>query len=348
MQGVRIAYLDVIRIFACILIITIHTPMPNIGTNSYILSTISMIAAPAIGLFFMTSGALLLPVHEPTDRFLKRRLTKVVFPAIFWTFFYLSLNILNEGTTFREFVKDIISVPFSTQGHSVLWFMYTLTGLYLLSPIISPWLQKASKREIEWVLLLWGITLCYPLLEMLVKVNESRTGMLYYFSGYVGYFLLGYYLHKFRPKIMPWGIALLFIIPLTFAVCLKVTHIHVNFYTVFWLLSIFTAMMAVGWFRIFQIIDKRIPSHSWITLLSNCCFGIYLVHIFIMRGILWKWDFISAHGGVIQIILTVVLTFTLSFIVIWGISKLPFAQYIIGFKSHKKYPKDIHKVSPYN
>ena len=72
-----------------------------------------------------------------------------------------------------------------------------------------------------------------------------------------------------------------------------------------------------------------------ITLLSNCCFGIYLVHIFIMRNILWKCDFISAGGGIIQIILTILLTSLLSFAVVWCISKLPYSQYVIGYKSKK-------------
>ena len=94
-------------------------------------------------------------------------------------------------------------------------------------------------------------------------------------------------------------------------------------------------MMAVGWFYIVQRLDKQIPSYSWITLLSNCCFGIYLVHILIMRYILWKCDFISAYGGIMQIVMTVILTGILSFAIIWCISKMPFANYIIGFKQKK-------------
>ena len=309
--------------------------MPDIGTNSYVLSSISMIAAPAIGLFFMTSGALLLLVQEPTDKFLKKRLTKVVFPTLFWTFFYLALTIIRDGMTIRDLIQHVFSIPFQTQGHSILWFMYTLIGLYLLAPIISPWLQKASKKEIEWVLLLWAITLCYPLLELFVKVNPSKTGMLYYFGGYAGYFLLGYYLHTYRPKLKGWQIALLFVVPITTAVVLKITHTPVNFYTVFWYLSIFIVMMAIGWFRLFQRIDKHIPNFDWITMLSNCCFGIYLIHIFIMRGILWKCAFISAYGGIMQIVMTVILTIVLSFVIVWCISRLPFAQYIIGFKQKR-------------
>ena len=285
-----------------------HAPMPGIGTSGNILSAISLMTAPGIGLFFMVSGALLLPVQEPTDRFLKRRLTKVVFPTLFWTLFYLALTIVTEG----------------------------MIGLYLLSPIISPWVQKASKREIEWVLLLWGVTLCFPLLSYGVTINTSQTGILYYFGGYAGYFLLGYFLHTYRSKISPIGIALLFLIPLFAAVAFKLTSTQVDFYSVFWYQSIFTVMMCIGWFCIFQRFEGRVTHSSWITLLSNCCFGIYLVHIFIMRSILWKCGFISANGGVIQIILTILSTSLLSFAVVWCISKLPYAQYTIGFKNRSK------------
>ncbi len=328
-------WMDAVRSFACLCVITMHAPMPNVGTNGNILSTISLLTAPGIGLFFMVSGALILPIIESTDKFLKKRLTKVVFPTLFWTLFYLLLKMFTTNMTLDDLIKQIFSIPFTNRGHSILWFMYTLIGLYLLAPIISPWLQKASKREIEWVLLLWGITLCYPLLEMVVKVNESRTGILYYFSGYAGYFLFGYYLHTYRPKLKGWQVALLFVVPIVIASVFKITHTPVDFYKVFWYQSIFIVMMCIGWFCMFQSMNERIPKHEWITFLSNCSFGIYLVHIFIMRGILWKSSFISAYGGVIQIIFTILLTSILSFVLVWGISKLPFSQYIIGYKQKK-------------
>lgn len=335
MQRVRIKYLDAVRILACLLIISVHAPMPGIGINGTVLSSISLLATPSIGLLFMVSGALLLPVQESSDTFLKKRLTKVVFPTLFWCFFYLLISVFSDGMTPNELIKKICSIPFSTQGHSILWFMYTLIGLYLLSPIISPWLQKASKKEIEWVLLLWAITFCYPILSCFIDVNETKTGILYYFSGFAGYFLLGYYLHTYKPNFKIWQLALLFIVPIVAAIICKLYHIPVDFYKVFWNQSIVAIMMCTSWFCIFQRYDTKMFESKWITQLSNCCFGIYLVHIFIMRSILWKWDFISGNGGIIQIILTILLTSILSFSVVWCISKLPYSQYIIGYKSKK-------------
>ena len=37
-----------------------------------------------------------------------------------------------------ELPKVLLSIPFATQGHGILWFMYTLIGLYIVSLIISP------------------------------------------------------------------------------------------------------------------------------------------------------------------------------------------------------------------
>ena len=69
----------------------------------------------------------------------------------------------------KEGVTDLFSIPFTAQGHGILWFMYTLAGLYLLVPIVSPWLRNASKHEIEIYLALWLVTLLYPYIGLVLK-----------------------------------------------------------------------------------------------------------------------------------------------------------------------------------
>ena len=141
----RIIYLDIIRILACCMIVLMHSPHPNAGISGVILTPISFLTAPGIGLFFMVSGALLLPINESTNKFLKKRLTKVLWPTIFWSLFYLLIKYVYKETTSDDIIHSIISMPFSPQGHGIMWFMYTLIGLYLISPLISPWLEKASR-----------------------------------------------------------------------------------------------------------------------------------------------------------------------------------------------------------
>lgn len=334
----RILYLDFIRIVACVMIIAMHAPIPDTGLNAYLLSADSLLTAPGIGLFIMVSGALLLPVNMSTGQFLKKRFSKIVGPTVFWTFFYFVLAPYTDTVDQGNGVMSFLSIPFTPQFNSVLWFMYMLSGLYLLAPILSAWLNQASKRQVEFYLFLWGITMCYPLIRNYANVNEGHSGILYYFGGYAGYFLLGYYLKKYGC-VSVYKSLLLLLVPLAIATITKLLTISIDFYDLFWYLSIFVAMMSIAWFSLLKKIDVTFNAssiiHRFVILASNCCFGIYLIHIFVMRSFLWSCFFLQNMGNIIQIILTTILTFTSSFIIIWLISYLPGAEYIIGFRNRK-------------
>ena len=186
----RIYYLDLVRLLACVMVIVMHAPMPGMGTSGMLLSTVSFLTAPCIGLFFMVSGALLLPVQVTSWQFLKRRLGKVVWPTLIWTFVYMFVCIIEGRIRIDELPHTILSIPFSSQAYGVTWFMYVLCGLYLMAVVVSPWLKQASCRDVELLLALWGCTLCWPMLKLFLTVQEGNNSMLYYFAGYGGYFIL--------------------------------------------------------------------------------------------------------------------------------------------------------------
>ena len=260
---------------------------------------------------------------------------KIVLPTLFWTFFYMSVYWQMYGLNLDNVWYPIMSIPFSYQFGVVLWFMYMLAGLYLLAPIISPWLKQVGKRELEFYLILWAITLCYPYIRGFVGVNEGHTGILYYFGGYVGYFLLGYYLRTYVKSLAVWKCLTLLLFPLSVAVVMKTQQVTMQFYDSFWYLSILVAMMSVAWFLLIKRMDIKYTDtsklHCMIVLISNCCFGIYLVHIFVMRSLIWNWTWLY-DLGVIQILVVTLLTFVGSFVVTWLVSYLPGAEYIVGFR----------------
>ena len=96
-------------------------------------------------------------------------------PTLVWTLFYIAVKYCDGDVTIGGICKSLFSMPFSAQGHGVLWFMYTLMGLYVITPILHAWLRSASERDVRFYLLLWLITLCYPVLRMWVEVNDSAT-----------------------------------------------------------------------------------------------------------------------------------------------------------------------------
>ncbi|WP_195630397.1 acyltransferase [Bacteroides finegoldii] len=326
----RLLYLDIIRLIACLMVIVMHAPMPGVAaeTHGAFLVQSSYFTAPCVPLFFMVSGALLLPCKEGVSagKYLKNRMGKIICPAVIFSLFYIALS----GNW-----QSVWSIPFSAQGHGVLWFVYTLAGLYLLIPIISPWLRNASKGEVELYLGVWFVTLLYPYLCKVFFVNTDVTGILYYFTGYSGYFLFGYYLKNY-------SISLKWLVPLAFAmlplpVFNKVLGWNLDFYSAFWYLSAPVAVMTAAWFCVMKYLFDRVSVYNFLTQISNLSFGIYLLHIFVMRQLLWNWWIIQeVDNYYLQTLIIVLLVFMISFIVCLLISKLPLSQYIIGYTTRNK------------
>lgn len=263
-------------------------------------------------------------------------------PTLAATLFYLTTTHIEKGTT-NGLAHELLSVPFSAQGTGILWFMYTLVGLYLLAPIIGSWLSTLPiLTNVKLYLILWLVTLCYPLISLVADVNETTTGILYYFGGYVGYFLLGYVMLH-HPQVVRWRwllpiVAIAVIAPM---VC-RAMHWEVDFYRVFWYLSVFVTAMCAAWFKVLvQWSGRWLQRHQVFTralvLFSNLSFGIYLSHFFIMRRVLWRIPFIiEIQSYVVQTAVIIVLTLVLSFALSLLISLLPHSEYLIGWHYKRK------------
>ena len=317
--------IDVIRIIACLMIVLMHSPMPDLGTSGIVLCGISYLTASGIGLFFMVSGSLLLKgnVDKPfeTKIFLQRRFTKILIPLIFWSLVGCGLEQCGMENT----------------ELSILWFMYCLAGMYLLTPILSRWLSIANVKEVEFYLIIWLLTLCVPFVKLFISVNEGDTSWLYYFHGYVGYYVLGFYLQNHWGKRMSMGrkiaLSMVFIaISMILPVALFVLDVEVDFYSLFWYLSITVALQCIVWWSVVKRLVRNIQTlPKFVVELSKLSFGIYLVHILVMRNILWKTTWMQNMNGVVQIVVCTILTFTISALISWGISKIKYVKSIIGY-----------------
>ncbi len=319
--------LDVIRLIACSMIVLMHSPMSGLGTSGAVLCGISYLTAPGIGLFFMVSGALLLRGHSgklfDTKGFLQRRFSKILIPVIVWSLVGWGLDAL--GAKNAEL--------------SILWFMYCLAGMYLMTPILSRWLNMAGKKEIEFYLLLWMVTMCVPFAKMFVPIDESDTSWLYYFHGYVGYYVLGFYLQNYLSKdvMISNGRRVVFTImfvaiSVVFPVALFVLHAEVDFYSLFWYLSITIALWCIVWWCVVKRLMRNVSKiPNWIVDLSKLSFGIYLIHILVMRNLLWKTEWMQNMNGLVQIVVCAILTFTIGALISWGISKIKYVRAIIGY-----------------
>lgn len=317
----RILHYDIMRVLACIMVIATHAPIPHEGWCGPLLSSLSYFCAPCIGLFFMISGALLLNKQYQerfdTKVFLKKKFVRILCPTVFW---FITGYILSYcGIRNSEI--------------AVLWFMFTMIGLYLLTPVIYRWVSAADKREIEFYLLIWIISLFYPILNLFVNLDHGPQSWIYYFYGYAGYFILGFYLAKY--KIQRTSKVVLFIafcvFSLAFPFLSYYLHLDLDIYTFFWFLSPSVVLQCVIWWFVANKLCVFFDSiRPVIEFVSKHSFGIYLMHILILRNILWKLNWINSLSGIAQIIVCVILTMCVSLFFSWVLSRLRIGKYIVG------------------
>ena len=332
--------LDIIRTIACLLVLVIHSPIAVTETNGFLFASMTLLGSPCIGLFFMVSGYLLLPTNMAMMPFLKKRMSRVLLPTLFWTFIYL-LIIYLSGERFQDqpWTKTFLSIPFTRQGCGFLWFMYALTGLYILTPIISHWVANASKREIQFVLGLWLVTTCYSLLHPFVELAEDTFGMLYYFTGYAGYFVFGSYIKRFQPKLSLIMMVGLYLVPFLIAFIAK--RYEVEFLVdSFGYLCIMTVGQTIAIFlSVLKVAPPSCVNNAfWIKMLtsfSNCSFGVYLIHKLIMVDIIRKMELFGSLNVYAQILLSIITTAFVAWLFVFTISFIPHSEYIVGFRNKK-------------
>lgn len=235
----REIWLDFLRVTACFLVMIVHSTEPFYlggdgtlvlsATDAFWVSVFEGLARCCVPLFVIASGYLQLPLRHSTGEFFRRRAVRVVVPMVIWTVVYA----LVWGHPVANFKGLLLNFNYAA-GH--LWFVYMLLGLYLIMPLLSPWAEKVSRRELGIYLGIWGLTLLIPfvresaggmapviyawdglpapaLFPLWGEASWNPFGMFYYVSGFVGYLLLGLYIKRFVPtgrlmRVLGWTLFL--------------------------------------------------------------------------------------------------------------------------------------------
>ncbi|KAF2510806.1 acyltransferase family protein [Flavobacterium zhairuonense] len=274
--------LSFLRIMATFSVILIHVSaslVTKYGQISFfdwnVANFFDSISRYSVPMFFMISGALLLGRDYELIDFLKKRLGKILPPFIIWSTIYSLLNRYLFGEDSFNLVKVVKDVFYGSKYH--LWFIFALLGVYLMVPILRKWIKNASNKEIQYVLIIWllTVTLTIPNLKIYFpKIN------LVYFSGYIGYFILGYYLSMFKFKIVVPISFIILGLTITFLGTCHFTVLNSEPYYYFYEhLSLNTFLVSSGLFMLFNKAHSSNKNiHLFVERLNQLCFGIYLMH----------------------------------------------------------------------
>ncbi len=290
-----------------------------------------------VPVFVMLTGALLLPKAYEIREFLKKRFLRIILPFLFWSIvylvftYYVKLSPNHEMTSFEIITWGLDLLRSGTSPH--LWYIYMIIGIYLITPIISKWVQNGKENEIIYFLVIWLVALILnqPILERYITDIDVS-----YFSDFIGYLVLGYYLSvkTFKYSKLTINIAAILLILIGVIITIAGTYYLTNrdgkFNQYFYgYMTLNTIMVSVGIFVIFK--NRYISKSSKIIdFISKYSYGIYLVHVLVLFYLSKIGIDFSVMNPIFSIPLTTLLCLVLSTFIIYVVNKLPYGNYISG------------------
>lgn len=336
----RIQYYDNLRAFACFLVILTHSGMPGLDKSLGIyMALISLFASPSSELFIAISSSLLAPTKLGMMEFYKKRFSKLLWPFLFWSIFMVGYRYFSGQIDSSIAISRILLFPFkATEG--VYWFVYIIAALYLLNPIISPWLKNATRKEFHFVLGLWFLTLLLPLLNMftgqnIYNINGNYYFILNYMGGFWGYMLIGVYLKKY-PVFIINKIKAFFLVT-GLLVCGTIPFLigYLFGYSAGTMLennlSLTSAFYVIAIFIFFKNFSFPAIAEKSLSVVAKYSFGIYLIHILIVREVVWKLlANTRLYHPFIETPIIAFISLLMCLAIVKILSYLPKSQYIIG------------------
>ncbi len=202
--------IDVLRILSALLIVFLHVTSDYINASplgsktfeqALFMNSLTICAVP---LFVMLSGSLFLAGEKeyPISKLWKNNILRLLILYVVWSYIYYVYQsvVLWDFPFWKQGIVRTVTGMVYASNH--FWFLFMIMGLYALVPMLRTWLRNASKREEEYILILFFVfqIMRFSLTELLNKslVDEISTLIeITELSSYLGYFLLGHYLTKY-------------------------------------------------------------------------------------------------------------------------------------------------------
>lgn len=264
----------------------------------------------------------------------KKYITRIITALIFWSICYtLIYYIIPQLTTgnpinYKEVILHVIL------GHSHLWFLYTIICLYIITPLLRKITQSQTLTSYFLILaLLFNIFTISPLTAILpgfAKVIQGKLNM-FLICGYSSYYVLGYYINSHQIS-RPFRVTIYLLATTSLFITIFGTHylsvsnnklvdiLYANLMP-----NIFFISLAV--FISFKEVLSRINYTSSqmkiIKLISDNCFGIYLIHVFVYEYLFSIGIHPSNFNPIISIPVISIMTFVISFSIIYLIASVP-------------------------
>jgi surface polysaccharide O-acyltransferase-like enzyme len=335
-----------LRVLATISVIVLHTASVILYQYGTIASSVWWIGNVydsavrfCVPVFLMLTGTLLLNKEYELYDFLKNRFSRIILPFLFWSLIYAFLALKNKflenpELSFFEICR-LTFLLFKNGASFHLWYVYMIIGIYLFIPILNKWIKNATEKEILYFILIWIVTLFFN--QPIVSRARINIDMVY-FSGYIGYVVLGYYLSikSFRYNVKNIRFIAIALIITGIAIAIfgtyfltkRANHFMEYFYSNF---ALNTIISSVGMFLLFK--NLKISNQLLIRIIdfiNKYSYGIYLVHVLVLEFLKVLGITYNFINPILAIPIITILCLCISSFIIFGINKLPYGKHISG------------------
>ena len=338
----RYLWADSMRAFATLAVIVLHVSVAveagfgTIPMKDWLASNIydSMVRW-CVPIFVMLTGSFALNNYDGRFKsFLIKTFKRIILPFLFWSVLYLIYynggNLTDHNTDLTEKFK-MVAGKLATGTAVHLWFVYMIIGMYLLIPVLNRWVRENNKAEQLFFLGLWVFFLfAQPLWDKYDISFDSS-----YFTGFIGYLVLGNFLYKTERKSNSLILLLIFIgtvfytVVRTYYLSLaggEMNEKHMDNFMPNIVLS------CICIYLLFKNSPLKFPGflRSTVQTISRYSYGIYLVHILVLDLFLKYANMLTVIQPVYSIPLLSITCLGISFGVIWVLDKIPFLRFAAG------------------
>lgn len=285
------ADVELIRVAAAAMVVTIHSTAGTIvaaqaaGSNgiAYQVALIANEASkPAVPIFFAISGWLLLRRQGLDGEWLRRRVSRIALPLVFWSITYALDSVIVAAATgrrlwssqegFSHWVSGEVALALAGPGtRDHLWYLY-----FALALTVAIWLLRADVRS--------GPRYAVAASALIVPAAIARafgtTVSWNTFGWAIGYAALGYWVLERRPKpTAGWSCYL--------AVTSVLVVITSGFGYDSWPSTYESPLIVVATIGLLLALpaSSRIASAPYVPAAGRLTLGVYLVHPLVLDGI---------------------------------------------------------------
>ena len=362
----RILYLSRLKALACIGVIILHVFSSSgkfaVSQNQMtLLLSVKNCMSWAVPCFVMASGALLLDRKRtltPKKLFGKYIFRMVITLVVFSLLFSVFDTFTTAKRSVGETVKDTLSDIFLGTGWPHMWYLYLMIAVYLMLPIYKIISTNAEPKDLN-LLAVYGIGLSVlPFIETIT--GKKLPFYICVFTIYPLYLFLGHVLHTGAIRLPKNASGLMFLISLgivamlTVYSCNAVSESPETAGKINALLTVYSfpvyiaaavgaygyfrktknkpiaaAVGAYGYFR--KTKNKPVPVLDSIAAeLDSCSFGIYLIHMAVLKFIYAVLKFNPFNnGGTIAVIGVCIVTLAVSYVITKLLKFVPYVKTII-------------------